>query len=100
MIDTSSNPKLDASDCLQAIALAMKVLEPLAPQDGPFKLIGVTNLVKGSRPPSGPMVWELTFKPTRLLPDDPSKEVGAGGEWFARIDLARHDNPVRLIRGE
>ena len=43
----------------------------------------------GTRPPSGPTVWELTFKPTRLIPEDASGPVGAGGEWIVRVDLAR-----------
>src|SRR5262249_18731443 len=93
-------PQLDTSDCLEAIAVGVQVLAAHMPGDGPFKLIGVMNLLKGFGPPSGPSVWELTFKPARLLPQSPAAEVGAGGELFVRIDLTRHDNPVRLVRGE
>jgi hypothetical protein len=100
MTSTPANQTMDASDCLEAIALAMRVLGSRVPDDGPFKLVGVTNLIKGSAPPSGLTVWELVFKPTSLIPDDASQEVGAGGEWIARIDLTRNDNPIRVVRGE
>jgi hypothetical protein len=94
------NQLLDTSACLEAIATAVRVLGPQVPNDEPFTLVSVVNLAKGAAPPAGPTVWELTFKPARLLPEDPLAEVGAGGEWIVRIDLARADNPVRVIRGE
>lgn len=91
---------LDTSACMRSIALGLEVLGAHVPDDGPFKLVGVVNLLKAAAPPSGATVWELTFKPVRLLPDDPSDDVGAGGEWIVRIDLEREDNPVRMVRGE
>lgn len=37
----------------------------------------------------GKYVWRITFKPTRLLPGDPSKDaIGAGGEIFVNVDLS------------
>lgn len=97
---SDSTPQLDAQDCLDAIAAGMRALAAQLPDDGPFKLIGVTNLLKGASQPSGPSVWELTFKPARLIPPSTAAEVGAGGELFVRIDLARSENPVRVLRGD
>ena len=96
MAERAAGPTLDTSDCLAAIALAERVLAGQVPEDGPFKLIGVANLLKGAPPPSGASVWQLTFKPKGLLP--PSGRVGAGGEWIVRIDLASAKNPVSLKR--
>jgi len=100
MNSTRPASALNAGECTRTIALALDVLGPLVPDDGPFKLVGVVNLLKAAAPPSGPNVWELTFKPVRLLPDDPSADVGAGSEWIVRIDLGSDDNPVRMVRGE
>jgi len=79
--------------------MGMRVLAGQMPDGGPFKLIGVTNVLKGA-PPNGPSVWDVTFKPTSLIPASASEEVGAGGEIFVRIDLMRSDNPVRVTHGE
>ena len=100
MNDIVSGPELDTKDCLDAIALSVRALAGRVPDDGPFKLVGATNLLKGHAPPSGVTVWELTFKPSRLIPQDPAGAVGAGGELIVRIDLARSDNPVRVVRGD
>ena len=37
----------------------------------------------------GKDIWRITFKPARLLPRDPSKElIGLGGEIFVNVDLS------------
>jgi hypothetical protein len=84
MNNAPSTSELDTKDCLDAIALAVRSLVGQVPNDGPFKLISATNLLKGATPPSGRTVWELAFKPNRLIPQDES-EIGAGGELIVRV---------------
>jgi len=37
----------------------------------------------------GKYIWRITFKPTELLPKDPSKgPIGKGGEIFVNVDLS------------
>ena len=99
MAGNGSLARLDARECLDAIEQGLLALagERLGE---PFKLVGAINLLKGFSPPSGPTVWQLTFKPERLIPPDAMGLVGAGGELIVRIDLARADNPVSVVRGE
>jgi len=91
---------LQTDDCKKAIKIAVQVLKAKFPREDSFKLISVTNLLKGVAPPIGPTIWEVIFKPVRLIPRSASQEVGAGGELMLRIDVARHDNPIRLTHGE
>jgi len=99
MVGNGSLARLDARECLDAIEQGLRALAGQRLEE-PFKLVGVINLLKGFSPPSGPTVWQLTFKPERLIPPDATGLVGAGGELIVRIDLARADNPVSLVRGE
>jgi hypothetical protein len=46
--------------------------------------------------PKGKWVWRATYKPTRLLPEDPSKQaIGLGGEIFINVDLKTEKAEVR-----
>ena len=47
-------------------------------------------------PIEGCYVWRITFKPTRLLPKDPSKgNIGAGGEVFVNVDQVTKKTEIR-----
>jgi hypothetical protein len=98
MADNRGENPLDTRDCRAAIDLAERVLAGHVPEDGPFKLIGLVNLIKGAEPPGGLAVWQLTFKPASLLPAIAEGKVGAGGEWIVRVDLGRTDNPISMKR--
>ena len=56
--------------------------------------MAVTNVLKGG----GPSIWELLFKPVRLMPTDDRPEIGAGGEWRVRIDLAQPGEALHITR--
>lgn len=84
----------DAGDCLAAIALGLRAIEEQSPGGGPFRLTGANNLLKGA----GAQVWELRFKPLRLLPIDAAGEIGAGGEIKVRVDLNDAAAPPRITR--
>lgn len=99
MASSETPTRLNAEECLEAIERALRVLAGKTLEE-PFRLVGAINLLKGFSPPSGPTVWQLTFKPERLIPSDATGIVGAGGELIVRIDLARADNPVSVVRGE
>ncbi|WP_395715198.1 hypothetical protein [Reyranella sp.] len=99
MASSETPTRLHAEECLEAIERALRVLAGKTLEE-PFRLVGAINLLKGFSPPSGPTVWQLTFKPERLIPSDATGIVGAGGELIVRIDLARADNPVSVVRGE
>jgi hypothetical protein len=44
----------------------------------------------------GKYIWRVTFKPSQLLPEDPSKEaIGAGGEIFVNVDLKTKKAEIR-----
>lgn len=48
-----------------------------------YRVIEAKNLLQ-----KGLSVWFITFKPTTLIPKDPSKDfIGAGGELFVTVDL-------------
>lgn len=99
MASNGSPARLNAKECLDAIEQGLRALAGERLEE-PFKLVGAINLLKGFPPPSGPTIWQLTFKPERLIPSDATGIVGAGGELIVRIDLARADNPVSVVRGE
>jgi hypothetical protein len=41
-------------------------------------------------------IWRITFKPTELVPKDPSKEpIGKGGETFVNVDLSTKKTEIR-----
>ncbi len=43
----------------------------------------------------GKYIWRLTFKPKRLLPADPAKQIiGLGGEIFINVDLKTRETTV------
>jgi hypothetical protein len=86
-MSTSLTP-FDAGPCLAAIAAGLRALDGQAPADGPFRLTSVVNRISGPAQPTGPDVWELRFKPQRLIPLDAELEVGAGGELRLLIDMA------------
>ena len=47
----------------------------------------------------GRYVWRIIFKPTELLPDDPStRAIGAGGEVFVNVDQAT--KKIEILYGE
>lgn len=45
---------------------------------------------------NGKYIWRITFKLSKLLPGDPSKEaIGIGGEIFVNVDLGTQEAEVR-----
>lgn len=45
---------------------------------------------------NGKYLWRITFKSSKLLPRDPSKEaIGMGGEIFVNVDLGTQEAEVR-----
>ena len=91
----------DTSACMDAIGLALRALEDHDFSDGPFRLVSAVNLLKGHAPPAGPFIWELRFKPLRLIPGSDETEVGAGGDVVVRINLASQaSDAVRVSRDD
>lgn len=88
---------IDGADCLAAIALGTRLFVRAAPDAEPFRLVAIANMLNGA-PPIGPAIWELRFKPARLMPADDKTEAGAGGEWRISIDLANPDAAIRIVR--
>jgi hypothetical protein len=79
-----SVPGADATDFEDAVAIAQAALveQSRYPADD-YTLVSARQL-----PIKGQYIWRVTFKPTELLPKDPSKEaIGAGGEIFVNVDL-------------
>ncbi len=44
----------------------------------------------------GKFIWRVVFKPTILIPEDPSTQpIGVGGEVFVNVDLSTKETVVR-----
>lgn len=82
----SSTPRLQASvsDLDRAVAIATSATEREGHPIQEYTLISAQQVVRKGR-----YIWRITFKPNRLLPEDPSKElIGLGGELFVNVDLS------------
>lgn len=97
---------------ISAVCAAPKASEPAGPQTADLArvfMLSITKLQSVTKSPAdyklikvemtwakGKYVWRATYKPARLLPNDPSKEaVGAGGEIFIDIDLTADKAEVK-----
>ncbi len=64
----------------------------------PHGLVFVGHRMRSARQMliNGQFIWQVTFKPTNLLTEDPSTEViGAGGEIFVNVDLKTEKTDLR-----
>jgi hypothetical protein len=78
---TASHP--ETADLNEAVSIAVAKLADVQKSPGEYKLVNAQQVVV-----KGKYVWRITFKPVRLLPDDPSSQIiGAGGEVFMNVDL-------------
>lgn len=74
---------VDTTGLQDAVAIATSAL-----QGQPYDTADHWTLISAQRIViNGCYVWRITFKPTSLLPDDPSQGIiGAGGEVFVNVD--------------
>jgi hypothetical protein len=81
---TGSKPDApQTADFTKAVSLSIGKLQSTAKSPSDYKLTKVEMLLN-----KGKWVWRATYKPTSLLPQDPSRQhIGAGGEIFINIDL-------------
>lgn len=88
---TKSAPGPDGSELAKAVAVATAKLRATVEPSSDYKLIRAElTWAKGK------YVWLVTYKPIKLLPDDPSKGlIGAGGEVFITVDLKTGKTEVR-----
>ena len=87
-----NTPEHAAAD--KAIVLATQKVAATAEKPQDYKLIGAQQTILKGR-----YSWIVTFKPTELLPPDPSiARIGAGGEVFVNVDVQTDATEIR--RGE
>ena len=81
----------DDSELAKAVAQAASKLRTTVENCSEYKLINAKMIcVKGK------YVWLVTYKPAKLLPEDPSTAIiGAGGEVFLSVDLKSGQTEVR-----
>jgi hypothetical protein len=85
---TASHP--ETADLNEAISIAVARLADVQKSSGEYKLVSAQQVVV-----EGKYVWRITFKPVKLLPDDPSSQIiGAGGEIFMNVDLKTKEAAV------
>jgi hypothetical protein len=79
----TSHQQADVSDLGRAVAIASLAAE----QEGyPLQEYTLTSAQRIAH--QGQYIWRITFKPSNLLPKDPSKgPFGLGGELFVNVDL-------------
>jgi len=83
VVPSKAAPEPQTSDLDKAVSIAIAKSADARKPGGEFKLIGAQQIFL-----DGKYVWRITFKPVRLLPDDPSTgEIGAGGEVFVNVDI-------------
>jgi len=70
---------------MKAGALALPELDRARRGTEPFELVGAERKFL-----DGTAIWRMTFKPTHLLPEGASSDVGGlGGEIFVHVDVAQ-----------
>jgi hypothetical protein len=84
--------RVDTTGLQEAVAVATSTLHgQLHGSADDYTLTSAQQLLVKNR-----YVWLITFKPTRLLPKDPSKEPGgAGGEVFVNVDPVTKKAEIR-----
>jgi len=73
----------DTSGLQRAVAIAVPAIHEQShyPQDG-YTLTSAQQIIVKDR-----YIWRITFKPTKMIPKDPSSgPMGAGGEIFVNVD--------------
>lgn len=81
-----------AKECVAAIEIATSSAELRRIDLTKYKLIAARNLIAEA----GASVWQLTFKPNRLIPPNSGTRIGAGGEVFVQVDTRRKTVEVRF----
>ena len=85
------SPKSDGSELAKAVGLATTKLTATVKSPADYKLIKAEMTWA-----KGKYVWLVTYKPRKLLPEDPSKgHIGAGGEVFITVDVKSGITEVR-----
>ena len=80
-----------SADLDRAVAVAISAAQETKHPLGDYRLTSAEQILH-----QGKSIWRITFKPSRLLPADPSKElIGAGGEIFVNVDLEKQAAEVR-----
>jgi hypothetical protein len=75
--------KPETSDMAKAVSIGVAELAKESQSPAEYKLIGAQQDYY-----NGKYLWRITFKPKKLLPEDPSSQpIGLGGEIFINIDL-------------
>jgi hypothetical protein len=93
LLTPNSAPHVDATGLQDAIAVATSALQGQSQSTvDRWTIISAQQiLIKGC------YVWQITFKPTKLLPKEPSKEIiGAGGEVFVNVDSMTKKTEIRF----
>jgi len=82
---SGSSPGADIAGRRDAVAIAVAALQDQSTYPAnDYILTSAQQIVV-----EGKHLWRITFKPTRLLPRDPSNElIGLGGEIFVNVDLS------------
>ena len=79
----SPTPSVDTAGLQRAVAVAISALH----QQSHYAADNYTLTSAQQILVRGQYTWRITFKPTSLIPKDPSKEPGGlGGEIFVNID--------------
>jgi hypothetical protein len=80
----------EISDLNKAVSVGVAKLAEKIQAPAEYKLIGAQQIYY-----NGKYVWRTTFKPTKLLPADPSAQlIGKGGEVFINIDLETKETVI------
>jgi hypothetical protein len=81
----------ETAELAKAVAMTTAKLQATVKSPAGYKLIKVElTWIEGK------YAWRTTYKPSRLLPENPAKEaIGAGGEVFITVDLKNGQTEVR-----
>ncbi|MHC4669894.1 MAG: hypothetical protein ACYTFD_16005 [Planctomycetota bacterium] len=82
-LSTSETRQPETEHLNRAVAIGLAESADARRPGGEYRLVGARQVLV-----DGKYVWRITFKPCRLLPDDPStQKIGLGGEIFMNVDL-------------
>lgn len=81
-VDSDKALQPETTDIHKAISIAVRSLSGHVKSPCEYKLTGAEQYLH-----DGKYLWRVTFKPQKMLPQNPATQViGAGGEVFVLVD--------------
>jgi hypothetical protein len=90
--DTENQWEKPEKQLQDAVEIAVSALYQQSSSPGTdYTLTAVQQIIV-----NGQYIWLITFKPTKFLPEDPSKgPITMGGEVFVNVDLSTKKTEIR-----